>query len=189
MKSLCASVIVALLLAGSARSQQKPNDTPAASNLSPTTTQVLKFMEVMQVRQRLQSTLQTEQDQISTVVHNMFHKALPDATPAEKADFEEIIASELEGMFSDYPVEDVLRDMVPVYQSHFSESDLEQILAFYSSPIGQKVLKEMPAMTAEATRVTLTRLQPKIDKVMKNVSARIAAMVDANNKKEPSKPQ
>jgi len=92
-------------------------------------------------------------------------------------------------MFSDYPVEDVLRDMVPVYQSHFSESDLDQILAFYSSPIGQKVLKEMPAMTAEASRVSLTRLQPKIDKAMENVSARITAMADAKKNQEAPKPQ
>jgi len=77
MKSLCASVFVALLLAGPVRSQQKPNDAPGASNLPPTTTQVLKFMEVIQVRQRLQSGVQAEQEQIKTVVHNMFHKALP----------------------------------------------------------------------------------------------------------------
>jgi hypothetical protein len=119
----------------------------------------------------------------------MFHKALPDATPAEKAEFEEIVASELKKMFSDYPLEDVLRDMVPVYQSHFSESDLDQILAFYSSPVGQKVLREMPAITAEAARVSLTRLQPKIDEAMENVSARITAMVEANQNKEPPKPQ
>ena len=189
MKSLCASLFVALVLTGPVRSQQKPNDASTASNLRPTTTQVLKFMEVMQVRQRIQSTVQTEQEQMKSVVHNMFHKALPNATPAEKAEFEEIVASELNKMFSDYPLEDVLRDMVPVYQSHFSESDLEQILAFYSSPIGQKVLKEMPAITAEAARVSMTRLQPKIDKAMENVSARITAMVDANGNKEAAKPQ
>jgi hypothetical protein len=189
MKSLCASVFVALVLVGTVRSQQKPNDAPTVSNLPPTTTQVLKFMEVMQVRQRIQSAVQAEQEQTETVVHNMFHKALPYATPAEKAEFEEIVASELKGMFSDYPLEDVLRDMVPVYQSHFSESDLERILAFYSSPIGQKVLKEMPAITEEARRVSLTRLQPKIDKAMENVSTRIAAIVAANGNKEPPKPQ
>jgi len=189
MKSLCASVCIALMLAGPLGCQQKPSDSPAASNLHPTTTQVWKYMEVMQVRQRLQGGVQAEQEQIKTVVHNMFHKALPDATPAERAEFEDIVASEFKEMFSDYPVEDVLRDMVPVYQSHFTESDLEQILAFYSSPVGQKVLKEMPAMTAEASRVSLARLQPKIDKLMENLSARIKAIADANKSKEAPKPQ
>jgi hypothetical protein len=188
MKSLCAFVFFALVLAGPVLSQQKP-DASTVSNLPPTTTQVVKFMEVMQVRQRIQSAVKTEQDQTKTVVHNMFHKALPDATPAERAEFEEIVASEFDKMFSDYPLDDVLRDMVPIYQSHFSESDLDQILAFYTSPIGQKVLKAMPSITAEAGRVSMSRLQPKIDKVMENVSTRIAAMSDANRKKEPPKPQ
>jgi hypothetical protein len=47
----------------------------------------------------------------------------------------------------------------------------------------------MPAITAEAARVSLTRLQPKIDEAMENVSARITAMVEANQNKEPPKPQ
>jgi hypothetical protein len=181
-------VIVAVALAGPLFGQQKANDTPVASNLPPTTTQVLKFMELMQVRERLQSALKTQQEDIRSVTHNLFHKALPDATPTEKAEFEEIVASELKAMFADYPVDDVLRDMIPVYQSHFTESDLDQIVTFYLSPIGQKVLKEMPAMTAEATRVSLTRLQPKIDKAMGNISTRIEAMVEADSK-ETGKPE
>jgi len=31
-----------------------------------------------------------------------------------------------------------------LYASHFTEQDLKQILAFYKSPVGQKMLKEQP---------------------------------------------
>ena len=41
-------------------------------------------------------------------------------------------------------------DMVPVYQKHLSKSDVEEMIKFYSTPTGQKILREMPAMTAEA---------------------------------------
>jgi hypothetical protein len=167
--------------------QQEPNNSSVASTLAPTTAQVLKFMEIMQVRQLLQSTVKTQEDDITTVTHNMFHKALPDATPAEKAEFEKIVASELKAMLDDYPIDDVLRDMVPIYQSHFSESDLDQIVGFYSSPIGQKVLREMPALLAESSRVSLTRLQPKIDKAMENVSVRIEKMVEVSSGQGDSK--
>jgi hypothetical protein len=187
MKTYCLSALIAIALASPIVGQQKPNGIPASSTLRPTTAQVLKFMEVMQVRQRLQSTLQTQQEEVKTVTHNMFHKALPEATPAEKAEFEEIVSSELKTMFADYPIDDVLRDMIPIYQSHFSESDLDQIVSFYTSPIGQKIVREMPAMTAEAMRVSLTRMQPQIDKAMGNVSARIEAMVEANSGKGDSK--
>jgi hypothetical protein len=189
MRQFLSFVAVLTVLVCSLRAQQKPADASAPISLPPTRPEVEKFMDVMQVRQRLQSSVRAEKEQINTVVHNMFNKALPNATPAEKAAFEEIVASELKGMLSDYPIEDVLRDTIPIYQSHFTEADLEQILAFYSSPTGQKVLKEMPAMMAEATRVSMTRLQPILERTMGNVSARIAAMAEDNKNKEPSKPQ
>jgi len=53
---------------------------------------------------------------------------------------------------------------------------LTQIIAFYASPVGQKVLKEMPVMTAEAMRVSYARLQPKIDEMMKKMDEQIKAM-------------
>jgi galactose-1-phosphate uridylyltransferase len=73
-------------------------------------------MEVMQVRQRLQSSAQTQKEEMKTTVHNMFSKALPDATPAQKATLESIVASALGDIFTDYPVDDALRDMIPIYQ-------------------------------------------------------------------------
>jgi len=39
--------------------------------------------------------------------------------------------------------------MVPIYQKHLTKSDLDAILAFYSSPIGQKLQREQPAMMQE----------------------------------------
>ncbi len=139
----------------------------------------MKFMEVMQTRSRLQSSLQTQREEVGTRVHNMFRKALPDATPAEKAKFENIVANALGDVFANYPIEDVLRDMIPIYQSHFSESDLNQIVAFYSSPVGQKVLRGMPAMFAQLLRVSDARLQPQIEEAMKIVGERIQEMADS----------
>ena len=57
---------------------------------------------------------------------------------------ENIVAGALGDVFSNYPIEDVLRDMIPIYQSHFSESDLNQIVAFYSSPSGRRFLRRCP---------------------------------------------
>jgi hypothetical protein len=178
MNRFAVSFVLALLFACPLLGQQESSDAPDSSSPPPTRAEVVKFMEVMQVRQRLQSQVQTQQEEIKTVTHNMFNRVLPDATPAQKAKFEDIVASALGGMFTNYPIEDVLRDMIPIYQSHFSESDLNQIVNFYSSRVGQKVIKEMPAMSAEAMRVSYIRLQPKIDEMMKNLDTRIREIAD-----------
>lgn len=42
--------------------------------------------------------------------------------------------------------------LVPVYQKHFSAEEIDGMVKFYSSPLGQKVLTEMPAAMAEANQ-------------------------------------
>jgi hypothetical protein len=40
--------------------------------------------------------------------------------------------------------------IVPIYQKHLTKADLTAITAFYSSPAGQKILAEMPAIMSES---------------------------------------
>jgi hypothetical protein len=42
--------------------------------------------------------------------------------------------------------------LVPVYQHHFSADELDGMLKFYRSPLGQKVITEMPTTMAEANQ-------------------------------------
>jgi len=50
----------------------------------------------------------------------------------------------------DYPMDEILNDMVPIYQRHLTKSDSDELITFYSSPVGQKVLRDLPAITSEA---------------------------------------
>lgn len=40
--------------------------------------------------------------------------------------------------------------MVPIYQRHFTEQDVRALLAFYRTPVGQKMLREQPKIMVEA---------------------------------------
>jgi hypothetical protein len=42
--------------------------------------------------------------------------------------------------------------LVPVYQHHFTADELDGMLKFYRSPLGQKVITEMPTTMAEANQ-------------------------------------
>ncbi|HWZ81825.1 MAG TPA: DUF2059 domain-containing protein [Terriglobales bacterium] len=156
-----------------------------AANQPPTTEQVMKFFEIMHIREQMQSLLQTEQKQINVMLTEMFNKKLPGAATDERKKFDSIMNDMMSDLFSNYPVEDILRDMVPVFQKHLSESDLKEIIAFYSSPTGKKVIQEMPAMSAEAMRVSYTRMQPRIEEMMKKMESRLDAMAasEKNNTK------
>ncbi len=47
-------------------------------------------------------------------------------------------------------MEEFTKLVVPVYARHFSEADLDGMIAFYRTPVGQKTVKELPMVFAEA---------------------------------------
>jgi hypothetical protein len=45
---------------------------------------------------------------------------------------------------------ELLNDAARIYASHFTEAELKQLLAFYQSPLGQKVINEEPKAADES---------------------------------------
>jgi hypothetical protein len=72
-------------------------------------------------------------------------------------------------------------DMVKLYTSNFNEQELKELIEFYQSPLGQKVLQKMPTLTAQAAQLTQSKLQaavPKVNKMLADMTAEL----------EPNKP-
>jgi uncharacterized protein len=46
--------------------------------------------------------------------------------------------------------EDLITLIAPVYDRHFSHDEVKQLIAFYESPIGKKLVKEQPAIASES---------------------------------------
>jgi hypothetical protein len=42
---------------------------------------------------------------------------------------------------------------IPIYEKHFTHDDIKQMIAFYQSPIGKKLLKKQPAILKESMAV------------------------------------
>jgi hypothetical protein len=74
---------------------------------------------------------------------------------------------ESEDVIKNFPLDAMLSDMVPIYQRHFTKSEIDALIAFYSSPPGQKFLHEMPAVTAETMRAVYPRIQAEVDAALK----------------------
>ncbi len=49
--------------------------------------------------------------------------------------------------------EDLENSMVPIYSKHFTEAEIKQLINFYDSPFGKKLIREMPQIIAEANLV------------------------------------
>jgi hypothetical protein len=56
-------------------------------------------------------------------------------------------------------------DMVKLYTKGFSEAELNELITFYKSALGQKVLKQMPALFAESMQMTQAKLEPVVPQI------------------------
>lgn len=43
--------------------------------------------------------------------------------------------------------------MVPIYAKHYNQSEIDQLIGFYSSPLGKKVTTTLPLITQESYKV------------------------------------
>ncbi|MFK0087823.1 DUF2059 domain-containing protein [Pseudomonas sp. NPDC090755] len=58
-------------------------------------------------------------------------------------------------------------DMVKLYTSTFSESELKDLVAFYQSPLGKKVMEKMPQITQQSAQLTQRKLESAVPVVNK----------------------
>lgn len=91
---------------------------------------------------------------------------------AFRADFEQRFPEEVD-------LEAVLAEVyVPLYDRYFEEEELAEIVAFYRSPAGRKMMRVMPLVLQEGMSGTLERIQPEF--------LRVVALVLAQRREELS---
>lgn len=70
----------------------------------------------------------------------------------------------------DYP-KYIQEAVFPLYDKYYTEQELEDMIAFYSTPTGQKVIDKTPDLLAEsqeaAVRFLLPRILPLLDEITK----------------------
>ena len=69
--------------------------------------------------------------------------------------------------------DELMEKMVPLYASHFTESDLDELLAFYRSPIGRKTSETMPGLMQESMELVATESQSSIPKIKDRVTEQL----------------
>lgn len=63
------------------------------------------------------------------------------------------IWTELEKEFSKTSIDDLVKLQVPVYKKYLTQGDIEEMIKFYKTPIGQKYAKSTPLIMQESMQV------------------------------------
>ncbi|CAN5782438.1 hypothetical protein BH11PSE3_BH11PSE3_10460 [soil metagenome] len=92
--------------------------------------------------------------QMATAILNAQRVTLEQANPGRTAEINEVLGL-MQAEFAKQlpPMVDAIAG---VYAQHFSTEELAQITAFYDTPVGHKLVKEMPQILAETVAVAQT---------------------------------
>lgn len=175
MKRIFLSLILLLCMAVSPLLFAQ-SDTPA------TREDILKLFDVMKIHDQMNLVMDTVVKQQRALIHESMRKRIPAISEEELNRMDQFSLD----IVKDIPIDGLLDDMVPVYQKHLSKGDVNAMSAFYSSPTGQKILREMPAMTAESMQAAGPRMQAMMEKVMDR--AEQMAKEEREKHKSPASP-
>jgi hypothetical protein len=178
MKRFALAILLSALCASVSFAQQNPSDAPSSKE------DIEKYLDTMHARDLMKSTL----DAVTKQMHQMIHDQLK-KQPNLPADFEARMEKTMDDMFKNFPTEDLLQAMIPAYQKHLTKGDVDALTAFYSTPTGQKILKEMPAMTAEAMQASSGVIQKMMAQAQDRVQSEIAQMQKENEANSGKKSQ
>jgi hypothetical protein len=173
-------VVFGVLLAVSATWAQQvtSSDVPASKQ------DIERLFVALHVRERQQLILENSHKQAKTMLNEILRKELPEASKEELSQMQKMIDEMIDDIDKDYPMDAILKDMVPIYQRHLTKSDSDQLIAFYSSPVGQRMLRELPAITSEAMQVSSSYLQPRMEAAVSKLKEKVEHMVEEDRKKK-----
>lgn len=181
MKSTSFAALICLLAVPAGFAQQNMNsakDEPASRE------NVERFLAAMHTREMMKEMIASMAQQMHDMVREQIEK-----TPNLPHDSQAQLNERMDDFARNFPVDDMIQAMVPVYQRHFTEREIDDLVAFYSSPTGQKMVREMPAITAETMQSSQEIIQRMIANEMQHIQDEIAAIQKQQNRAPTPKPQ
>ena len=176
MKRSALLLVACLFLSSASFAQQNLADAPACRE------DIDRYLTAMHVRDMMKT--------VMDAMANQLHQRLADRlkkSPQLSAQQQERLARSMDDMMKNFPVDEMVDAMIPVYQRHLTKGDVDALIAFYSTPTGQKILKELPAMTTEAMQAAMPIADKMAGRAIAQMDDQIAQMQkesDSSSKKQ-----
>lgn len=159
----CAAAFAAALSAGGANAQARPPAAPAAP-AAPSAASLAAAKEIIEIK----GSLKLFEPIVQGVIEQ--HKSLMEqANPMLSRDLNEI-AGRLRVEFAPRRAQ-LESDVVKIYAQAFTEAELKDLLAFYKSPLGKKLIDQEP----KVLDASMTKASEWADKLAQEVVTRLRA--------------
>jgi hypothetical protein len=169
MKHFLVGIFLCLSLACSGLAQDTSANAPATKE------DVEKYFQAMHSREMMQTMLDTMAKPMHQMAHDRYLKDKDKLPP----DFEAKMNKLTDDLMKEMPFDEMMAAMVPAYQKHFTRGDMAALVTFYSTPTGQKMIRELPAIMGEA----MTAMMPIMRQHMDEATQRLQKEADEMLKK------
>jgi len=139
--------------------------TPAPGDAPASPEQIRKLFDVMDIRNQTRLMMKSIERQMRITNEEALKTHYPRVT-SEQLDRANKISAE---SMKDFPIDAMLDNMVPIYQKHLTRTDVDTMIAFYSTSTGKKLMQQMPQITQEAMQASNGLVQKHIDAVLERV--------------------
>ena len=141
-------------------------------DFGPSREDILKLLDLTQGRRNMIVALDGMKKQMRDGARQGFKTKVPDATPEQLARVDKIV----DAMFADFPYDEVFNAVIPVYQRHLTKQDVDGLISFYSTPFGQKIIREMPAILSESMQAGADVTRRQMAERIKRIDEQIEQM-------------
>ncbi|MFZ0318140.1 MAG: DUF2059 domain-containing protein [Candidatus Sulfotelmatobacter sp.] len=119
---------------------------------------IILYLRTMRSHDLVKKMMEVQSQSMQKLIHDQL---LQDKGTLPK-DFDAHMKKAMADLIKDMPVDEIIQAMIPAYQNHFTRGDIQAMNAFYSSPVGQKVLEELPAVNQEGIKAAMPILSKYI---------------------------
>ena len=152
---------------------------------APTHDQVMKLLDLLQVRKSMSLMMDGMKQVMKQDAEEAFRERVPNPTPKQL----EALNGMVDDMMADMPLNELIEAMVPIYRRHLNKSDVDEVIRFYSSAVGQKLLREQPQMIQEGMQAGVEIQQKRMDQMMARIRERTEKMAEEEEKDKATTPK
>jgi len=112
---------------------------------------IILYLRTMHSHDMLQRSMEVQSQAVQQLLRDQFLQEKGKLPP----DFDAHMKKMMDDLIKGTPADEIIQAMIPTYQKHFTKGDIQAMNAFYSSPVGQKVLQELPAVMQDGMQAAM----------------------------------
>jgi uncharacterized protein len=146
---------------------------------------VILYLRTMHAHDMIQRVMEVQ----SQNMQQLFRDQILQEKGSVPPEFDTHFKKAMDGLIKGMPFDEITQAMIPAYQQHFTKGDIEAMNAFYSSPVGQKVLQQLPVVMQEGSKAAMPIVSRYLGEWKDRMAQEMKEMEKTAPKADPQPPQ